>query len=677
MKTKKAKYALLSVALAASLAFAAFVPALTGCDPKENEEPIDAPEFEIEKIVDFADGANRDVIFETDGYGNGSVFNVEWNTENVTYEDGLAKMSISEVPETATSDYPYYGAELRTSMWYHYGFYSVSMKPSKDSGTASTFFTYTGPYGEYDEEGNLHPWDEIDIEFLGKDTTKVQFNYYVNGTGGHEYMYDLGFDASEDYHTYGFLWEEDAITWYVDGEPVYQVTSEDEKPKTEGLPSTPGRIMLNHWCGTEDAEAWMGEYTGYETSVEYQWVGTTSEAIEPITTPPGQDNPDEPIGDVSFTAGEEIALAFENATESAPYTIKASEDGKTVDVTYSELGKNYDNIVAAVDGQDEGKNAFALTVKNNGEKDVNIRVDVRDSVNIVSDSSGATYNDGTPRHSCLNTVGLSREAGTEEWASAPADTEWGGSFFTVPAGKTSELVVVYDPTHFVCGNIVKDGEFSVSDITIFIDSHVDNGPFTGDVTISGMNFGSATVGETEEPEEPALEAIITEGKTYQVNPIASEETTALTLSSTAYTVKAAEDNKSADITYENMAGNSYQIVQIKDKNMTADGDNVFALKVKNNGTATVNFRLNVLNNGKNINVGATQDGVGVRTDMEWGGSFFTVEAGETIDAVVYFSGPADEFQFMIDSSIGSEDAHSGNVTVSEYRIGAATPAEVA
>ena len=35
---------------------------------------------------------------------------------------------------------------------------------------------YTGP-----SEGK--PWDEIDIEFLGKDTTKVQFNYFTHGRG--------------------------------------------------------------------------------------------------------------------------------------------------------------------------------------------------------------------------------------------------------------------------------------------------------------------------------------------------------------------------------------------------------------------------------------------------------------------------------------------------------------
>ena len=678
MKTKKVKYVLLSVALAALLVFTAVVPVACSCgEPKDPE--IDAPEFKVEKIADFANGANEDVVYARGGDGNGSVFNVEWNTENVEFVDDVARMKISEIPEGTESQWgDYYGAELRTNMWYHYGYYSVSMKPSKDSGTASTFFTYTGPYGEYDEEGNLHPWDEIDIEFLGKDTTKVQFNYYVNGKGGHEYMYDLGFDASEEFHTYGFLWEEDAITWYVDSEPVYQVTSEDEKPKTEGLPSTPGRIMLNHWCGTKEAEGWMDAYEGYSSPVEYQWIGTTSDPIEPITTPPSSED-DKPSGEASFTAGEDIALEFTNAADPNAYTIEASEDGKSVDVTYSELGNTYDNIIAQITDEDEGKNAFGVTLANNGEKDVAVRIDVRDNVNITSDSSGNTYGNGVPRHSCLNAWGFSREAGAGAWTTAKADTEWGGSQFTVPAGKTYELGVMYDTENFVCGNITKTGPFSVSDITIFIDSHVQTGgPFSGDVTFSKINFGTATFeegGEQPGEEEKPLTAIITEGKTYQVNPIASEETTALTLSSTAYTVKATGDNKSADITYSDLKGNSYQIVQIM--NTTAEGDNVFALKVKNNGTATVNFRLNVLNNGKNINVGATQDGVGVRTDMEWGGSFFTIDAGKTVDVVVYFSGPASEFQFMIDSSIGSEDAHSGNVTVSEYRIGTATPAEVA
>ena len=63
------------------------------------------------------------------------------------------------------------------------------MKPIKNDGVVSSFFTYTGP-----SDGTR--WDEIDIEFLGKNTTQVQFNYYTNGVGNHEYLYNLGFDVT-------------------------------------------------------------------------------------------------------------------------------------------------------------------------------------------------------------------------------------------------------------------------------------------------------------------------------------------------------------------------------------------------------------------------------------------------------------------------------------------------
>ena len=128
----------------------------------------------------------------------------------------------------------YSGAEYRTNEFYGYGYYETSMQAIKNDGVVSSFFTYTGP-------SDNNPWDEIDIEVLGKDTTKVQFNYYKDGKGGHEFMYDLGFDASEGFHTYGFDWQPDHITWYVDGKEAYTMRGD--------MPSTPGKIMMNTWPG--------------------------------------------------------------------------------------------------------------------------------------------------------------------------------------------------------------------------------------------------------------------------------------------------------------------------------------------------------------------------------------------------------------------------------------------
>lgn len=134
------------------------------------------------------------------------------------------------------------------------------MKPAKNPGIVSSFFTYTGP-----SDGTQ--WDEIDIEFLGKDTTKVQFNYFTNGVGGHEKVINLGFDASQSYHTYAFNWQPGYITWYVDGVPKYTATS--------NIPKTPGKMMMNIWNGT-GVDSWLGPYNGANPLYAYyDWVKFT------------------------------------------------------------------------------------------------------------------------------------------------------------------------------------------------------------------------------------------------------------------------------------------------------------------------------------------------------------------------------------------------------------------
>lgn len=185
-------------------------------------------------------------VFEcSDGWSNGSMFNCTWRKANVNFSDGSMKLKI-DIDGTGEGAIPYSGAEFRSKGFYGFGMYEVVMKPIKNDGVVSSFFTYTGPTDQ-------NPWDEIDIEFLGKDTTKVQFNYYTDGKGHHEYLYELGFDASEEFHTYGFDWQADKITWYVDGEAVYSAD--------ENIPSTPGKIMMNVWPG-KGVDGWLKAFDG-------------------------------------------------------------------------------------------------------------------------------------------------------------------------------------------------------------------------------------------------------------------------------------------------------------------------------------------------------------------------------------------------------------------------------
>lgn len=195
-----------------------------------------------------------------DGWTNGSMFNVTWRKRNVTFDDGKMQLIINN-DITPTVGIPYAGGEFRSREFYGYGRYEVSMKPIKNDGVVSSFFTYTGP-------SDNNPWDEIDIEFLGKDTTIVQFNYFTDSRGNHEYIHELGFDAAEDFHTYAFEWHEDKIVWYVDGEEVYTAT--------ENIPVTESKIMMNAWCG-KGVDGWLNAFddTSMPLTAEYEWVRFT------------------------------------------------------------------------------------------------------------------------------------------------------------------------------------------------------------------------------------------------------------------------------------------------------------------------------------------------------------------------------------------------------------------
>ena len=188
--------------------------------------------------------------FEKSSWSNGDMFDCTWKTGNVKFNNGQMALTIDR-------DWSGYTAgEYRTKDYFGYGLYQVSMKPISNPGVVSSFFTYTGP-----SDGTK--WDEIDIEFLGYDTTKVQFNYYHNGVANHEYLYNLGFDASKSFHTYGFNWSQGAITWYVDGKAVYTATRD--------IPDTPGKIMMNAWPG-KGVDDWLRPFNGRTgITAYYDW----------------------------------------------------------------------------------------------------------------------------------------------------------------------------------------------------------------------------------------------------------------------------------------------------------------------------------------------------------------------------------------------------------------------
>lgn len=626
-------------------------------------ELTDKP-LEANKIVDFANGApDASVLFESDGWSNGDVFNVVWKSHNVHYENGIMRLGITEEKANAwlndvEVEFNYTAGEARTENYYHYGDYEVSMKPSANVGTASTFFVCTGPYDLKDGVPNAH--DEIDIEFLGKDTTHVQFNFFVNGVGGNEYMYDLGFDAAEEFHTYGFRWLPDSITWFVDGEPVYKVTT--DKSAEEGknlrvvdvLPQTAGRMLANYWCGNERAWGWMGAYNGEakDNGTQYQWIATSAEGapLNPPAQPP-VDGGDE----IDWSAVEPIAPGFESAEK---YVVAI--DGNKANVTYTDVGgSDYKPIEMDITDAVAGKNYVYLKVTNNGTETVNVRVNLYDPTltgNNLATNISATMN-GNPVFT---------------------DLSWGGSFFDIAAGETAELVV-----NFGVG---------ATKLQLMIDSSRNDSVLrSGDVTVEEIKFSA--VGDVEVPhscKDADGDAICDEcGEGMIVPPSPPKDPVSgnlnLVLGDFSATIDGnvtdgygvnVNDDGTISVEYTNIKGNSYKNIWANVSSI-AGSKSVFTMKVTNNGTEAAKVRIDIESqtqtsaNTTCCNVSATQDGAGVYTDTEWGGSMFVIEAGATatLEVVYDASKLPTNIKIMIDScQWDDETSHAGSIILSELNF---------
>ena len=622
MKTKRIAKAILAVSMIITSLFM-----VVGCRKKLTDTPLEG----LVKVADFTQGENES-FFPSNGWDNGDPFNVTWSKKNVKYEDGVAKLFITE-KDDKDAKVPFYGGELRSKDHYHYGDYEITMKVEPKKGTCTSFFVYTGP-SEYDENGNPNPHDEVDIEFLGKDTTHVQFNFFVNGKGGNEHMYDLGFDASEDFHTYGFRWTESYITWYVDGVPVYRVDETSNKP----LPKTPGRMMTNYWCGTKNAELWMGKYDAPKDgeASEYKSISTSA---EPIVAP------EVPGADADIKWDEITPLSGLAAVSSdAKHTIEVNEDKYRV--TYSDVqGGTYNNVKFPLGKKAYGMNYLYLNLTNNSsDKYSTVRID------LVGDATNKVPNNKT----------ICNMSATMDGEEVTTDLEWGGTTFAeLEPGKTVTIVIYF--------------EGLVTDLQIMFDSstYQDTKSYAGDITVSNIKF--AAYGEVKLPEGVELpteeEEVIDWANINAITPlevISSDESHTITINSNTY-----------QVVYNQLQGGSYNNVKFSLGN-AANGKNYLYLKVTNNGNTVSGIRVDVYGDATNktdnnqhvCNVSATMNGNPVSTDMDWGGSTFDgIQPGATVEVVIYFEGVATDIQIMFDSfRYQDTNVYNGDITISDIKL---------
>lgn len=192
----------------------------------------------------FHQGHDEENWYIADMYYPSESHLAAWVPENVHFLENRMEL---ELNRKQVAYKPYSGGEYHKRGFYHYGRYEVVMQAAPGEGTVSSFFTHTGDYfGD--------PHDEIDIEFLGKNTHELHINYFTDGKSAGSIYIPLDYDAAEEPHLYRFDWLPDRIDWYVDNDLVFTA---DER--LHPLPSHPGRIIMDLWSGSPRQYNWHGE----------------------------------------------------------------------------------------------------------------------------------------------------------------------------------------------------------------------------------------------------------------------------------------------------------------------------------------------------------------------------------------------------------------------------------
>ncbi|HET7204309.1 MAG TPA: family 16 glycosylhydrolase [Steroidobacteraceae bacterium] len=221
-------------------------------------------------FIDRMTGYDTSRWMKADEWTNGSPFANAWRADHVTHDAAAGRMDI-QLSDVEYLGMPFSSGEYRTKGFHGYGCYEARFKPIRQPGVVTSFFTFAGPY----DNGGNGRHNEIDIEFLGFDTRRVQFNFWTNDdryVQRNERTLTLGFDASVEFHNYGFRWFEGGIEWYVDGQRVDSFY-DTRRTKTPKPSDSYQKIMMNVWPVDETAAGWAGpfQYEGPRVA-QYEWV---------------------------------------------------------------------------------------------------------------------------------------------------------------------------------------------------------------------------------------------------------------------------------------------------------------------------------------------------------------------------------------------------------------------
>jgi hypothetical protein len=180
-----------------------------------------------------------------------------FSQQSVSVKDGQLQLALLPAPQ-GTADpggvaKPFFGAEVRSIDTLTYGRVRARIKFAQGSAVVSSLVMIYTPWP-------ADNWNELDIEHLGAQPAKTQFNTMVY-TGApvtppvttsvsptqDPHLQDLGFSASDDFHVYAVEWTPESAKFYVDDALAYTWTKHIE------LMTLPQNVLLTIWASSSAA----------------------------------------------------------------------------------------------------------------------------------------------------------------------------------------------------------------------------------------------------------------------------------------------------------------------------------------------------------------------------------------------------------------------------------------
>jgi beta-glucanase (GH16 family) len=184
--------------------------------------------------------------------------------------DGVLQLMLTAAATDTVK--PFRGVELRSRDTLLYGKVEARLRFARGSGVVSALVLIYTPWPADD-------WNELDIEFLGRYSDRVQFNTMVY-TGPptqapvaqsvtptqYPQLVNLAFDPTRDFHVFAIEWTPEGATFSVDGSTQHTWSSESARLKL------PQNILLTIWASS--SPEWAGPIVAETApvSAEYDWI---------------------------------------------------------------------------------------------------------------------------------------------------------------------------------------------------------------------------------------------------------------------------------------------------------------------------------------------------------------------------------------------------------------------